>query len=156
MATSKITKFDPKPPFQGTTSAFVTFEDDNWGFFEYKGDAQFKEGDEVEYNATEEKTKGGKKIFKLTMGKTSQVNAPRGENKPPLDIKTDTKTDIPPKEKLSLTKEELVDIKVQLRKEVIRVIGEVAAAGRIEPKEMAEYYNEFYLATDASIDELCK
>ena len=140
MATSKIVKFDPKPPFQGVTSAFVTFEDEKWGFFEYGGDAQFKEGDEVEYTATEEKTKGGKKIFKLTMKKVSQTDTPLPD-KPP---------------KVEFGKDKLVEFKMQLRRDVIRTIGVAASAGRIEPKEMAEYYNEFYMATDASVDELCK
>ena len=73
----------------------------------------------------------------------------RGET-PPKDDRT------PPPPKVELGKDRLIEFKMQLRRDVIRTIGVAASAGRIEPKEMAEYYNEFYMATDASVDELCK
>ena len=99
---SKITKFDVKEPFQGTTSAFVTLEDETWGFFEYKGEAPFKEGDEVEYTAVKEKTKKGKDIVKLIIKKLVSET-------PQKEVLTETK---PPKGKFPLSESEIVNRKI--------------------------------------------
>jgi len=107
---------------------------------------EYKEGDEVDFVAEKD---GEYTLLRFIR---------KGEAKEPSTRtqEADTHEDTPPMQKIELGGIELLQLKMQLRRDVIKVIGEVAAAGRIEPKEMAEYYNEFYLATDASLDELCK
>ncbi len=84
MKTSKIKSFDVKKPFKGQNSAFIGFENDDWGFYEYKGEPDFKIGDEVSYEIEVTKSPGGKDVHKLTLEKPTSETSPK-------ETKTETK-----------------------------------------------------------------
>jgi len=112
---------------------------------------EYQEGEKVDYTLEVKKSpKGEYNLFTLT-----RVGEEIKEQSAPPQEPTETKS-AASRAKVSLTPAELLSLKISLRKEVIRVIGQAAASGHIEPKEMPDYYNDFYLATDASLDELCE
>jgi hypothetical protein len=140
MTKSKITKFEPKKPFQGVTSAFVTFEDDNWGFFEYKGEAQFAEGDEVEYTARKEKTKSGKEIVKLTMEKAKQ------------EVK---ETTFPPEAK-QYFRNEIKNHRLEVPFHSMRLVMDAFIEGKIAWEKLPECFAEMNGLLLRAIDECGK
>ena len=150
---SKITKFDAKKPFQGKTSAFVTFEDESWGFFEYKGDAPFKEGDEVEYTAVKEKTKTGKDIVKLTINKIVSET-------PQKEVQTETEPTDLRKEPSMQNKfspsapKSIEEYKVNAAIESLRFVMDAFSVQRIDEKQIEEYQKRGVTLLWDEIDEI--
>lgn len=141
---SVITKVEEKKKANGKKTWIFTMDDGTEGFCHKDNPEapwEYKEGDMV--NFTVEKQKDYNLLLFTRVGETA--TQPKAEE-----------PKVSESGRASLTNGELISLKMQLRKEVVQVIGQVASAGRIEPKDMPEFYNMFYLATDASIDELCK
>jgi len=146
-----ITKVEEFTKKNGKKGWKFFLSDGKDGFISNDKPWEYKEGETVNYSLEVKKTGTGEyNVFTLT-----RVDADTATSQP-NPTPTKQTEGAPPAKKAELTPLELLQLKVELRKRVIQVIGEVASAGRIEPKEMAEYYNEFYLATDASLDELCE
>jgi len=142
---AQITKVDKiESEFKGKkkTSYKFTLDDGKVGYASNDKVWEFKEGDPVSYTVEIKKSsKGEYNLFTFTRA-GEQPSAPPAQQPKPQEQKT------------NFGNNDLLRFKVDLRIAVLRTIGEVAAAGRIEPKEMVDYYNTFYPAADASIDEL--
>jgi len=151
MTKSKVVKFDVKEPFEGKNSAFIAFDDKAWGFYEYSGEPTIKVGDELEYSIETKTTtkKDG------TTGKPAKVVTIITEPPPPPIAGGKLPTQ-PSSGLYTSAPKSYDEMKCDLRAAVIKTLGTVAAAGKIEPKEMVEYFNEFYPAVDLSIDVLSK
>ena len=97
MQTSKITSFDLKEPFKGQNSAFVGLENKDWGFYEYKGEPQFKVNDEVEYEIEVSRSDKGTKIHKITLKLVSETQQKGVETEtkatPPVSANTPQSND---------------------------------------------------------------
>jgi len=135
--------------FQGkVTGHTITLSDGTQGYLNGKGSSpDLKVGDEVSFSIEIKKNKKGGDYNLLTLQKiTSQSGTavstpaqPATVSKPSLGSPDD---------------KYFLDAKIQLRRDVLKTIGEVAATGKIEPKEIVDYFNTFYPAMDASIDDL--
>jgi len=149
-----ITKVEEFTKKNGKKGWKFFLSDGKDGFITNDKPWEYKKDELVDYSLEVRKTPNGGEYNLLTLTRVGDtMNTPHPQAKEPTPQSEER---LPPANKAELSPLELLQLKVELRKRVIQVIGEVAAAGRIEPKDMAEYYNEFYLATDASLDELCK
>ena len=123
------------------TSYKFTLDDGKVGYVSNDKPWEFKQGDNVDYTLEVKKSsKGEYNLFTFKVGGNTTQSTPTPQNAPQA-----AKT---PNDRY------FAELKFQLRRDVIKTIGEVAAAGRIEPKEMKEYYIDFCVATDSSIDDL--
>jgi len=141
---AKITKIDVSE-YQGKKSYKFTLDNGQTGYSASDSDRKpwdYKEGESITVVKTEVKKgkKGDYNNFTFKVGGNTTQSTPTPQNAPQV-----AKT---PNDRY------FAELKFQLRRDVIKTIGEVAAAGRIEPKEMKEYYIDFCVATDSSIDDL--
>jgi hypothetical protein len=133
----------------------VVLEDGTEGNLSEKdSDKDLKNGDEVEVTISDYISKTGKhsNLFAI---KRSVSETPQKEFK--TETKSPIETVIPLSTRLERPNtKSFIEMKHELRRDLIETLGRIAAAGRIEPKEMVDYYNEYYPAIDLSIDVLSK
>ena len=123
------------------------------GQYDFKQCGELVKGELVGYTVEEKTNKKGGKYNLLTVTKLSGAVAQSEAVTTPA---TELKTDVEPSTRPEWHSKSFVEMKFELRRDVIETLGRCAAAGRIEPKEMVEYFNDFYPAVDLSIDVLAK
>jgi len=125
-------------------------EDGKEGFITNDKPWTYEAGQEVSYTLEVKKKSNGDEYNLFTFGgKDTATQATSLEETP-------TKRATPSYGLYSAQPKSYDEMKCDLRVAVINTLGVVAAAGKIEPKEMVDYFNEFYPAVDLSIDVLGK
>ena len=136
--------------WDGKMKYTVTLADGTTGYLQDESDTGLKEGDTVSAEIkvyTAKKT--GNKSNLITLKRSTGTQATSLEETP-------TKKATPSSGLYSAQPKSYDEMKCDLRVAVINKLGELAAVGKIEPKEIVEYFNEFYPALDLSIDVLGK
>jgi len=140
---AKIKQIETIKGYQGKSDSYkIHLVDGKVGYLDTSASDTIREGDDITYSVT--KTGTGKNgpweqwACKLTTGAALPQQELSEETSRPI---ANTVYD---------------QMKCDLRVAVIKTLGVVAANGKIEPKEMVEYFNEFYPAVDLSIDVLRK
>ena len=153
---AKITKLVGNE-YQGKTNYTVTLSDGTVGYLQDKtSDAGLKEGDSVNATIENYTSKAGNqsKLVSLRRALGVQTPTPQSTTSP-----SNTQPPILSSPDGCYTSRRVMTIdemKHEARIEVIKVIGALSREGKIEPKEMPEFFNEFYPAVDLSYDVLFK
>jgi hypothetical protein len=150
---SKITALEPKT-FQGKPNGFtVTFEDGRSGNLQEKeSDKGLRVGDTVNVTEIPYTSKAGKQStlygVRLALAGTAQVlQSPQ----PP----SPSKSTLPESTRHGwLGTKSVTDMRFEARLDVIELITRLVLAGKIELKEVKEYYAEWVDMVDITIDEL--
>lgn len=145
---AKITKLVGNE-YQGKTNYTVTLSDGTTGYLQDKtSDSGLKEGDEVIATVEDYTSKAGKqsKLVSLrrVQGEITPSNASLQQTNTPIQV---TKGNT-----LPIGSKTIAEMKHDSRIAVIEVLGKLASEGKIEPKEMTEFFNQFYPAVDLSYD----
>ena len=160
MATEKksVVKEARVSEFNGKKSYSATMEDDTSGYYDVKQCGELTKGELVSYTVEVKQNKKGGNYNLLTVTKLSGAAATQGVTTQSDGgiTTTELKTDVEPSTRPEWHSKSFMEMKFELRRDVIETLGRCAAAGRIEPKEMVEYFNDFYPAVDLSIDVLSK
>ena len=155
MATEKksVVKEAYVTDFQGKKSYSAKMEDDIFGYYNVKKYGELVKGELVNYTIEVKKNRKGDNynLFTITKLSGTATQSDAGAVK-----ETEPKTDVEPSTRPEWHSKSFLEMKFELRRDVIETLGRCAAAGRIEPKEMVEYFNDFYPAVDLSIDVLAK
>ncbi len=148
---AKITKIETTSfTKDGKTSISykATLADGNVGFFNPKTPDEFKENDDVSYTAVDKTgKKGAYKVFTFTKSEPQHQNAPEQPQKSPTIIPSSQR----PSE---WGAKSIADMKFEARLDVIELVTRLLLAGKIELKEAKEYFTEWVVMVDTSIDEI--
>ena len=155
MATEKksVVKAARVSEFNGKKSYSATMEDDTSGYYDVKQCGELAKGELVSYTVEVKQNKKGGNYNLLAVTKLSGAAT---QSDAGAITATEIKTDVEPSTRPEWHSKSFLEMKFELRRDVIETLGRCAAAGRIEPKEMVEYFNDFYPAVDLSIDVLAK
>ena len=147
----KSIKIYDKVQKDGTKSAGVTFEDEVFGFYNFKGEIDIKEGDDVVYSYEIKKKKDGSGEYKiLTLSKpTPATSAPT----PQPIVGTPAKVVLPGTERFMESKS-FTEMRFEARMNVLKLAVSVYLAGKIEFPQVKEHFIEWSQMADAAIDEL--
>ena len=145
---AKITNIEDKT-YQGqVTGHVITLDNGTTGYLADKVSDVVKEGDNVDCQLEVKKNKQGGNYNLLTL-KIVQAGAPSSQATTPSQV-------LPPTRPISGMYSErtkgIAEMKHEARIAVIEVLGRLASEGKIEPKSITEYFNEFYPAVDLSYD----
>lgn len=120
-------------------------DDGTEGFITNDSPWEYKAGDQVSYTVAD---KGTYKLLTLTrIGE-----APQAQETKPTSAPTKTIADAKLPQSESIGVKTIQEMKHEARIEVISVLGKLASEGKIEPKEIPEFFNEFYPVVDLSYD----
>lgn len=143
MAKSKIKsiKIYDKTNKDGSKSCGITFEDNVFGFYGFKGELELKQGDEVEYSYTEHdnKSKPGEKYKKLTISEpTKETPTPaKAEQKPPTS-----------------NNPALIPLKATASIKAMEFVVNAFIADKINYDKIPEYYKELKGYLFDALDEI--
>jgi hypothetical protein len=157
---SKITVLEAKT-YQGKPSGFkVTLDNGTTGNMQEKeSDKGLRVGDEVNVTLIPYTSKAGvtSNLLGLRLVNGGQVSGQvGGQATPPVSSLV-----TPPPARANVSPlysavKSIKEMKHESRLKVLETLGILAAAGKIEPKDIIEFYNEFYPALDLSYDVLDK
>lgn len=116
---------------------------------------EYKEGDKVDVKI-ENKGTYNLLIFTRIQQTPTQTDVIPPPKSPPMSQTEEEKFKINPPLQQDWGKMSFDEMKFELRKELIGTLGQIVVAGKIETKELTEFYNEIYPALDLSIDVLKK
>jgi len=148
MATSKITKLEIK---EGKTEAFIAFENKAWGIYEFTDTCDVSVGDTVEFEVEKKTFDSGKSMNFIRIKGVLGSQPPNEET-----ARNSTPTPQPTSGLYTSAPKSYNEMKSDLRGDLIAMLGTLAVAGKIEPKEIVEWFNDLYPAIDLSIDVLSK
>uniref|UniRef100_A0A6M3JI39 Uncharacterized protein n=1 Tax=viral metagenome TaxID=1070528 RepID=A0A6M3JI39_9ZZZZ len=132
----------------GTKSAGVTFDDEVFGFYNFKGEIDIKEGEDVNYTyeTRQKKDKSGDyKVLTITRPNTPDP-APQATPEP-------VKVVTPSTERL-LNAKSFTEMKFESRMNVIKLAVSAYIAGKIDFDQVKEHFNTWVDMADSAIDEL--